>query len=205
MNIMFATKTNILLLLLAILIIPPTALYSSDSSDQYGIHASFSLGWSHKLNSYLNDSAGYSGDGLPLGLRLYWQPDHILNIGVETGYINISRYSRTKLYTQYGEVNAKAQLRAIPILLSFAVNKWHFEFNVAVGAYYLYVNIESDKYGLYQYSDEWNMGFMTSLNYFYKFSDYFRIGGGVKLYGISEKQDYLISPQIILDYRFFEW
>ncbi len=190
---------------IAILIVIISAAISLNAEDNVdspdrGFVFEITGGWSRKIYSDLSDSASYSPNGFPISFRTVWQPEHLLNIGIETGLIKVSSYNRAKLETEYGLVNTKATLRAIPVLLVLGMTRWNFEISAGIGAYYVVADIESDKYGLSQSSWEWDMGFSMACSYKYRLISNLYALGLIKFYSIAEKQDYIISPQIGISY-----
>ncbi len=199
------TRHNKYFLLLILIISNPLYLLCLDKDSDYTLSTEIFAGWSYKLNSELAGEPSYSRSGLPVGLRIMWEPDNLLRVGIESAYLKLSSFEKQGIETKYGTTNAKASLNAVPILLIFSMNKWNFDISTGLGVYYLYATFDAKLINSVQQSGEWDMGFLLSIGYTYPFDGPFSVGANLKYYSISERQEYLISPQISLKYNVFTW
>ena len=206
MNIMSKNKLNRILWYLIIFIsVGYKSLCGIQKDSAFSISTELYLGWSYNIKSTLADNPSYSRSGIPIGIRILWEPDHLLSAGIESAYLKISSYNKQNIITSDGTINTISSLKAIPIILTFSIQKWNFELSTGIGAYYLFVTIEDNKNNFSQFSDEWDIGFIISFAYQFQISKAFHIGTNIKFYSITERQIYLVSPQIQLKYKILEW
>lgn len=70
-------------------------------------------------------------------LRAMWHPDHLLSIGVTSGYIVLSEETFVSGTAGLLESESEVQLTAFPILLTFAMQPGNLQVGAGVGAYML--------------------------------------------------------------------
>lgn len=69
--------------------------------------------------------------------RLMWHPDHLLAVGLYTGFITFSRENITVTDANGARQDLTLDLTGIPAQVVVAMQPGHFEFGVGIGVYFL--------------------------------------------------------------------
>ncbi len=70
-------------------------------------------------------------------LRILWKPNHLLNIGIESAYLTVSKQDSTLTTTPFGTTVLKARLNAIPLLLVFNMKFSKIDLYYGIGVSYV--------------------------------------------------------------------
>jgi hypothetical protein len=129
-------------------------------------------------------------------LRLMWKPEHMLSVGIESGYLPIAQVE-AKGPPQADEVDGNANLAAIPILATFAMDQDGVEFAAGIGAYSLIVSGTSSK-GKGIKNSAIELGYSFSASYTWELSQVLGLGLQVKYYVFTDREIAMIVPQLRL-------
>ena len=112
MNITHPNKGLLLLTLFLALVLITKAQGKTGFEKKYALSATFGNGLIYNIQNReaLLDNLFYSPS-----VRLMWKPNHLLNIGIESGYLTISKQDSMIVSTPFGSTSFKARLNAIPI------------------------------------------------------------------------------------------
>jgi hypothetical protein len=135
----------------------------------------------------------------PIGtLRVMFQPDHRLRVGIETGYTNFYTYTQ-----KTGGTTGKVNLNGIPLLLVWSMGITP-RFNVfgGIGSYLLTTNLD---YGGKVKSHFVGLGVSGAVSYLQPISDRVGIAAEVKWLHATQTKDYGLSGQLQLVWKFLEW
>ncbi|HTL10086.1 MAG TPA: hypothetical protein VL307_17550 [Chitinophagaceae bacterium] len=130
--------------------------------------------------------------------RIMWHPDHLLRVGIETGYITFYDYA-----VQNGATKGRVQLSGIPVLLvwSMALSK-RFNVFAGVGSYFMATDLTyKDKVR----SSTLALGINASVNYVQPISPKLGIAAELKWSDVTQTKDYAMSAQLMLVWKFLEW
>lgn len=145
------------------------------------------------------EKSEYTTTGLSGTIRLLWRPDHLLGIGMETGFIRISKLlikEDNKLPPQ-----SVVRLGAVPVLGVFSMEKYGVELSAGVGLYNYQVDaIVGDDTPS---SDQWEIGWMASVGYMYPLSRSWLVGADVRHYAIPERSVGGISANLRLQWQWW--
>lgn len=158
--------------------------------------------------------AGYfvSNDGTPeylsrkisnLGhvasFRLMWHPDHLLNVGVETGHFTFYSYRFRDTLNREGTV----KLQAIPVLIEWnmAVTK-RLNLFAGSGVYFLRTNLD---YRGKTTSHKLSIGWMAAGSYIQPLSENIGLGTEIKWMDATETANGILSLQLQLVWKFLNW
>ena len=132
-------------------------------------------------------------------LRLMWHPDHLLNVGVETGHLTFYTYRFRDSVSQEGTV----RLTAIPVLIEWnmAVTK-RLNLFVGSGVYFLRTNLD---YRGKTTSDKISIGWMAAGSYIHPLSANLGLGTEIKWMDATETADGILSLQLQLVWKFLNW
>jgi hypothetical protein len=134
----------------------------------------------------------------PIGsLRIMWHPDHLLQIGVETGL--------TDFYTYKVQDGRSGNLieNAVPLLLIFSVPVTR-RIHVYAGSGVYLITSKLNYNGKVNSSD-YSLGWMVSGSYEYPLTNTLGIAGGMEWLNAFVTQDASLTIQIHLRWKFYSW
>ncbi|MFH1051739.1 MAG: hypothetical protein V1779_12530 [bacterium] len=148
------------------------------------------------------DSSFLDG-GITPCIRLMWEPDHKLNIGIETGYMIIEKHTSPEQKYDAGKTSFDVSLKAIPIIAVFNMELWKTDFYAAMGASYVWT--ELDAFDDKVYSPVWNYSLMFGWGYTYMFNENIGLGIEAKDYFFTRLNKQVASFQLKLKYCILDW
>jgi hypothetical protein len=134
----------------------------------------------------------------PIGtLRLMWQPDHLLSVGLETGVTNF--YS----YKIQDNVNAEVQVKAVPFLIVFSMPlAKNLRIFAGPGGYFITSKLN---YQQETNSNTFSLGWMIAGSYSYPISKACDIATEFKWLNARETKDGSLSLQVLLKWKILTW
>ena len=131
--------------------------------------------------------------------RLMWHPDHLLNVGIETGHLTFYSYRFRDTANREGTV----KLQAIPVLIEWnmAVTK-RLNLFVGSGVYFLRTNLD---YRGKTTSHKLSIGWMAAGSYIHPLSANVGLGTEVKWMDATETANGILSLQLQLVWKFLNW
>ncbi|TCJ12619.1 hypothetical protein EPD60_15240 [Flaviaesturariibacter flavus] len=168
----------------------------------------------HALVAYINGGAGFffsrrgAPDYLkpqlrrinPVGtVRLLWHPDHLLKVGLESGYIKFYEYGLTDSAGNSGRVS----LEAVPLLLvwSMSLSK-HFNIFAGSGAYFLRTNLD---YMGKSSARKFSVGWMAAASYIWPIGKNAGLGTEFKWLYAAETSNGSLCLQVQYVWKFAKW
>lgn len=144
-------------------------------------------------------SRNISNLGHVANLRLMWHPDHLLNVGVETGHLTFYSYRFRDTLNQEGTV----KVQGIPVLIEWnmAVTK-RLNLFIGSGVYFLRTNLD---YRGKTTSHKLSIGWMAAGSYIHPLSENIGLGTEVKWMDATETANGILSLQLQLVWKFLNW
>lgn len=192
---------KIIFVILITLFLSGFILPQSNNSD-YTLTTEIGMGYSRYITDmeYNNlNKNGFAGT-----LRLMWNPEHLLSIGLETGYEYLYSIRIENINTEFGNSEFSASMIAIPIYIAFAMKITDRVKILGGSGMYLLFN-RGELFGDELKSSLISIGLHTGLSYTYPLNKDFSIGGEIKYSYISKIQDKALSFQAIFIYRLLRW
>src|SRR3989304_6623140 len=198
-NDMNSKKTLISILIFTFIAIS-SRCFGQLTDTTYKVNAVVGLGYSYFFSS-LSELNGFNPHSFNATARIMWQPEHLLRVGIESGYLSFYSYKQTGFISEFGTTDVKSSLSAVPIILVFAMELFdNFEVSSGVGVYFLFSEIDS--YNNKVSSSVFSNGYYASLSYFHSLKHDISIGGELKYYYLSKIEDADLSLQFVLKYNF---
>jgi hypothetical protein len=135
--------------------------------------------------------------GMSSTVRLMWHPDHLLRVGVESGWTQFFSY------TIRGASPGSLSLSAVPLLLVFSMPVGG-RINVFAGAGGYFVSSHL-QYGTTVRVNEFSQGWMLAASYVVPISTSLGIAGELKWYNASQFEDGSVTLQVQLVWSVLEW
>lgn len=168
----------------------------------YSISTEIGVGYSRYFTTMGYDDLnknGFSGT-----VKVMWNPEHLLSIGLETGYqyfysIDINNYD-----TEFGTTQFKASMYAVPVFFVFAMKVApNVKLTAGTGIHLLYNSGEI--FGDKIESNQISIGAHAGVAYTYPINNSMSIGGELMYSYISKLQDQTLAIQFIFIYDFFKY
>lgn len=177
--------------------------FSQSADTTYKVNTIIGFGYSYFITS-LSELDGFNPHSFNATAKIMWQPEHLLRVGIESGYLSFYSYKQSGFTSNFGTTDVKSSLSAVPIILIFSMELFdNFEIASGVGVYFLFSEIDS--YDNKVSSSVFSNGYYSSVSYYYPLNRDLSIGGELKYYYISKIEDADIALQFILKYNFFEY
>ena len=177
-------------------------LFSTLQAQTYQLNSYIGLGYSRFISDMNFDGLnknGYSGT-----LRFMWQPEHLLRIGIETGYYRLYSFEQESIQTEFGATSAQSSLDALPVFLNMTMQIIRpLEIFVGVGPTILFTSFES--FGNKSESSQISTSYIIGGTYTHKISEKIKLGGELKYYRINKIEDGTITLQFMFVYNLFQW
>ncbi len=181
------------LLLLLFLLNNPLPAQKSDTTRRSLNHYSLAIGfgWAHYINSLEIGKAEATIDHPGISLKFYWEPEHRLSLGLESGYYRIFGMTREIDNEQSGKVT----LSAIPLLLNVRMRIVdHFYLSAGAGLALMLNRVS----GINQTINSTILSlsnYQFSASYLYPLNRYWIIGGEFKFLNFGKTDDWIYSLQ----------
>lgn len=129
-------------------------------------------------------------------VRVMWHPDHLIRLGVETGWTMFYSYRLTQ--PPPGELH----LSAVPLLWVLSMEV--FDINLFAGSGYYLLNSNLQYEGTVNVQT-WSLGWMLAASYVRPISENLGIAGELKWMNASEHEEANLTLQVQLVWKFLEW
>jgi len=197
---------KIILILLATLLtfsIGTTKVEAQESDSLYHVNFDLGLGPAMYLTNMDYENL-YGSYPFVFTFRLMWEPEHLVRLGIESGYLPLF-YLETKFYdTVFGDTEAGLSLNSVPIMGVFAMEiVENFEIYGGVGGFVLISEVTS--FDNYVINFSWSNAYELGFSYLHPISKKLKIGGEAKSYYITKLENYDLVFHVALKYTFFSY
>lgn len=135
--------------------------------------------------------------GLSGSLRVMWYPDHLLRVGIESGWTRFFSYSLKK------GSEGNLYLSAIPLLLVFSMPVTsRLDLFLGAGGYWVFSDLS---YETTVHVTEFSQGWMLAGAYRFPLSHSLDLAAELKWFNASQFEDASMTVQAHLVWRAFEW
>ena len=191
----------IIKILIAVIVISSVALPQLNDTT-YSLSTEIGVGYSRYFTTIDYDDLnqnGFSGT-----VRVMWNPEHLLSLGLESGYqylysLDVSDYS-----TEFGNTNVKASMYTIPIFIVFSMKVLpNIKLSAGSGVYLLFNSGELFEDELS--SNQISIGAHMGISYTYPINNSMAVGGELLYSYFSKLQDQTVAIQFVFVYDFLKW
>ncbi|MBE0572221.1 MAG: outer membrane beta-barrel protein [Ignavibacteriaceae bacterium] len=168
----------------------------------YSLSTELGVGYSRYFTTMDYDDLnqnGFSGT-----VKVMWNPEHLLSIGLETGYqylysLDVSDYS-----TEFGNTNVKASMYTVPVFIVFSMKVLpNIKLSAGSGVYLLFNS--GELFGDELSSNQISIGAHMGISYTYPINNSMAIGGELLYSYFSKLQDQTVAIQFLFVYDFFRY
>ncbi len=134
--------------------------------------------------------------GYNVNVRLMWHPDHLLSIGLMSGYQVFSHESIDSL-PRFPD-GLSMELNSVPFHVVFEVRPMNIRFGAGIGLYLLQSQLTEN--GVTTHSDDIAYGGSAWIGYTFKLAERLRIGPDIVLQVLSDRGVANLSAMLTLQY-----
>ncbi len=188
--------------ILAVIVIIACSAFSQVNDTTYSLSTEIGLGYSRFFTTM--DYSDLNKNGFSGTVRVMWNPEHLLSLGLETGYqylysIDINDYS-----TEFGTTDFSASMYTIPVFIVFAMKLTpNIKLSAGSGMYLLYNS--GNIFGDVLESNQISIGAHAGISYTYPINNSISIGGELLYSYFSKIQDQTVAIQFLFIYDFLKW
>jgi hypothetical protein len=193
-------------LIILLIILYPFFIFPQSKNEPYYISIDLAGGFSRYFTSM--DFEDLNKNGYDGTIRIMWHPEHLLSVGIETGYQHLYNIKRKFDPDDFDETHLNINLASVPISLLFSMKIFPKTFpglrlNGGSGVSIVYSSGElfNDKFN----NSQIMVNYIISLNYLYQFSNRISAGGELKFTHLSKLEDSSVAVQLLLSYKFISW
>ncbi len=136
--------------------------------------------------------------------RIMWEPEHLLSIGIESGYIPLYSLDVDNYSTIFGTTDVELSLTAIPFFLTFGMKIFpHFIIYGGVGGASL--NSTADYFENRVVSTSWTNAYQLSCEYIFYEKKGIEFGSEFKWINFSKIEDSALLLQIKMKYILYSY
>jgi len=176
--------------------------YSQTDDPEYAVTAYINAGYSRFISEL--DYEDLNKNGFSGTIRLMWEPEHILSIGIESGYLHLYDINTQVTHQDTITFNGSSELTAVPILMAFSMELFK-NFKLSVGSGMFLLTSKADALGNPVNSNQVSTGVLGSASYYHLLSHTISLGGEIKYYLINKIEDGSLNFQFSLQYRFLTY
>jgi hypothetical protein len=184
--------------LVAFLIFTPVV----SPAQTYNINIRAGAGYSRFLTDM--DYPGINKNGFTGSLRLMWQPEHLLSIGLESGYNTLYTYEQEHIDTEFGTTDATSSLSSIPIFFVITMQIYN-DISITGGWGTAFLKTSFDSFDLHSGSTQVSTCYFVAPEYEMNLNDELSLGAELRWYYIQKIEDGTLSMQISVNYRLLTW
>lgn len=189
-------------LLFVIFILIAGQINAQRSDTVYTVTSEVGAGYSFYLTDMNYDDLNKSG--FAGTLRFMWNPEHLLSIGLETGYEYLYSVKVENLETEFGRTSFSASMTAVPIYIALAMKITdNLKIRGGSGTYLLFNR--GEMFGDEIKSSLISIGVQAGLSYEWHIDKGFAVGSELKYSYIYKIQDQTLSLQMVLVYELLRW
>jgi len=193
-------KVNIVFIaLISVLTACLSQSYSQTDDSEYAVTAYINAGYSRFISEL--DYEDLNKNGFSGTIRLMWEPEHLLSIGIESGYLQLYDITTQITYQDTITFKGSSELTAVPIITVFSMELFE-NFKLSIGSGIFLLTSKVDALGNPVNSDQVSTGVLGSASYYYPLSHTIALGGEIKYYLINKIEDGGLNFQISMQYRF---
>jgi len=193
---MYITKILIAVILISSVVLPQV------NDTTYSLSTELGVGYSRYFTTMDYDDLnqnGFSGT-----FKVMWNPEHLLSIGLETGYQQLYSLDVSDYDTEFGNTNVSASMYTVPIFIVFAMKVLpNVKLTAGSGVYLLFNSGEA--FGDELSSNQISIGAHVGASYTYPINNSMAIGGELLYSYFSKLQDQTVAIQFLFVYDFLKW
>lgn len=192
---------NLLKILMLVTILSCT-VFPQLNDTTYSLSTEIGVGYSRYFTTM--DYEDLNKNGFSGTVRVMWNPEHLLSIGLETGYQYLYSFNYDGYVTEFDTTDLSASMYTIPVFIIFSMKILpNIKLSAGSGVYLLYNSGES--FGEEISSHQLSIGAHTGISYTYPLNESMAIGGELLYSYFSKLQDQTVALQFLFVFDFLKW
>lgn len=179
-----------------------SSILAQNEESEYRANIIGGLGYGLFLSDLEAD--GLNKSGFSGTLRFMWEPEHLLRLGIETGYQQFYSQSQKNVDSDYGTTDIETSLTAVPFLFIFSM-KIIDNFELTVGNGFYFLTSAANSFENNTTSTEPSTGLLVAGSYFYSLNESLSLGGELRWNYVQKIDDGSLSLQIQLKYALIKY
>ena len=176
--------------------------YAQSGDTTYSVTTYINLGYSRFISEL--DDNDLNKNGFSGTIRLMWEPEHLLSIGIESGYLQLYNLSTQRSLGNGNSFNVSSELTSVPIMIVFSMELIE-NFKLSAGSGIFLLTSKVDALNNPVNSNLVSTGTLASGSYYYPLSYTISLGGEIKYFLINKLEDGDLNFQLSLQYRFLTY
>ena len=191
-----------LLKILAIIFFLSSLVNGQINEETYSLTAEFGAGYSRYFTTMDYDDLNKNGfSGM---VRVMWNPEHLLSVGLETGYQYLYSIEVNNVETEFGTSDFSASMIAVPIFIAISMRVAP-NIKLTAGSGMFLLSNSGTAFGDALESSQISIGAHAGIAYVYPLNNLISIGGELQYSYYSKIQDQTFALQFLFVYKFLEW
>lgn len=186
---------------LGILIYTFTA-FGQNVETPYTLTTEIGLGYSRFITTMDYDEL--NKNGFAGTFRVMWNPEHLLSIGLESGYQYLYSIEVNNVETEFGTSSFSASMHAIPIFIAIQM-RLTSNIKLIGGTGMFLLSNSGTAFGDALESSQISIGAHAGVSYTYPLSNLISIGGEFQYSYYSKIQDQNVAIQLLFTYELLKW
>lgn len=155
-------------------------------------------GWTHYIDNLEYGVSTIKKDFAGVSMKFFWEPEHRLSLGLETGYYRMFRVTNELV----PDTTLKVDRDFVPLLLMVRMRIVdHFYLGAGFGLAMI-LNKASGA-GQEVNTKIWSLSnYQLSASYLYPLTRHWQVGGEFKTFGVGKYNDWMYSLQALCAFRF---
>jgi hypothetical protein len=176
--------------------------FGQSADTTYSLTTEISLGYSHYFTTM--DYNDLNTNGFAGAFRVMWNPEHLLSIGLETGYQYLYSIDTKIVDDEFGTTDFSASMVSVPIFVALAMRITpNLKLTAGTGIHLLFN--QGDLFTDPIESNQTSIGARAGISYSYPISNSVSIGGELNYTYYSKMQDQTLALQFLFIYDLLKW
>lgn len=190
------------LIIISILLTLIADVNAQKDNDKYSVDSFIGIGDGMFISDLHFD--GLNKNSSNAIIRFMWKPEHLLSVGLETGFGVFYTTSQENVDTEYGVTDIETTLFTVPIFIVYSMEIFeNFDLSVGMGPQILFSKVDSHNNKVT--STQISSGYMFSGYYMYPLSSGTSLGGGFRWNYVQKIHDGSLFLQIMFKYNLIEY
>jgi hypothetical protein len=188
--------------ILVLVVIIVCSAFGQMTDSTYSLTTEIGLGYSRYFTTM--DYSDLNKNGFSGTIRVMWNPEHLLSLGLETGYQYLYSIDLSNYDTEFGTTDFSASMYTVPVFIVIAMKITpNIKLTAGSGTYLLFNS--GELFGDRLESNQISIGAHVGASYTYPINNSISIGGELLYSYFSKIQDQTFALQFLFIYKFLEW
>ncbi len=166
----------------------------------FSVSVEVSGGLAASLHSKTNKMDNFS---FAPALRILWEPNHLLDLGLGTAFLNIENKEQKHISNEFGTTDFRAGLTGIPIVFITRMHLWKTDLSGGIGASWVHSNLTA--FGKTVKTNQWYQCYYFALEYEHSLTKKMEIGVEFFSFSMPKIDQQKIGITLKFSYDVYSW